>query len=121
MAWWHILFNLPEGLALAAGIYVLTRRRRRSRKATGLALAALYILATWWAVEVGVRVAVNGFGALNALPPDAVQPVVYVYSGLRTCWHAGCLLLLVYAVVADRCPGQPGEAEADYADAERTK
>ena len=35
----------------------------------------------------------------------------------REAWEAGCLLLLVAAVVADRRPVAPTGPEADYGDA----
>ena len=110
---WNYLTRLPVAIVLAIGVFILIRHRRRSRKATGLALAALYGLVGWWLVVLAMVATNVGWGTL---PIEWRLPVVMTVSTLREIWLAVCILLLVLAVLADRGGEPPTGPEADYVD-----
>lgn len=106
------LFRVPVGLTLVIGIIVLIRHRRRSRKAAGLALAALSVLGVWWLAWLVADVT----GMWGTVPAEWRDVVHWIAVWVRELCLAGCLLLLVFAVLADRRGGPPTGPEADYAD-----
>jgi hypothetical protein len=106
------LFRVPVGLALVIGLIVLIRHRHRSRKAAGLALAALSVLGGWWLAWLIADVT----NVWRLLPIEWRDVVHWTAIWVRELCLAGCLLLLVIAVLADRGGPPPTAPEADYAD-----
>jgi hypothetical protein len=116
MPLWYYLYEVPVGIALAIAAVTLIRHRRRSRKAAGLALAATAGLIGWWIVGVWATATNLGWGTV--VPPKWWATAARIFSTVTQAWLAGCLLLLVFAVVADRRRGAPTGPEADYAEPE---
>jgi hypothetical protein len=109
---WYWLVQVPFGAALVVGVATLVRHRRRSPRAAGLALAALCGLAGWWLLPIVLKVT-NGWGWV---PVERRKLVVWTHLSVREAWLSACLLLVVFAVLADRRGGPPPGPEADYAD-----
>ena len=114
---WQLWPGVIAGAAVltcVVGVAILLRNGRRSRRATGLALAALtgmagdllfglamWATAGWWS---------------SALPQAELVSVMGALSVVRHLWWTGSLLLIVWAVVADRQPTPPSGPEADDRD-----
>jgi hypothetical protein len=111
---WMWLYLTPLGLMLVVGLVVLARHRRRSRRATGLAIVALAGLGASWLVLIAEVATFRLWG--NALPANWIMEIVTSFGLLRQLLEASCILLLVFAVVADRRAGRATGPEADYAD-----
>jgi hypothetical protein len=113
---WLWLERAPSGLILVVAFAVLFRNRRRSRRATGLALVALYVLGSMWLLWTGLWVS---FGLWGDAWRDAVlknQSVIMGATLLTEILRAGCILLVVFAVVTDRQRVAITGPEADYVD-----
>ena len=103
-----------EGVILLAAAVLLIRHRRRSRRATGLALVAVLCLAGDWLF--GVVALATWDWWFRALSDDTFLVIVQVKGYLTKLWRLGCVLLFVWAALADRhTPVAPGP-EADYRD-----
>ena len=114
---WQLWPGVITGAAVltcVVGAAILLRHRRRSRRATGLGLAGLAGLAGDWLF--GLVVWATGGWWSRALPQAELLSVMGALSIVRHLWWTGCLLLLVWAVVADRQPTPPSGPEADYHD-----
>jgi hypothetical protein len=112
---WTYLIRVPVGLAVVVGLAALVRHRRRSRPASRLALAALFGVAVWWLL--GLAVTLVGAGWINSLPIEWRSLALAVAFGGREVFLAASILVLVWAVLADRRGGHLTWAEADYEDA----
>jgi hypothetical protein len=110
---WFVLWLAPPAVALVVGAFILARRYC-SRRATGLAGMALCVLAGEWLFR-----AVQVFGPDHWFPnvsSGSAVSAVMVVATAREVLHAGCIVLLVCAVVADRWPVKASGPEADYRD-----
>ena len=102
-------------LTLVVGLVILRRHRRRSRRATGLALVALAAWGGVWLAGIVLWAASDWWQA--ALPRDALLTFLMGWSAVNHLCELACILLLVCATVADRKPAAPTGPESDYADA----
>ena len=108
-----------EGVIMLAAAVVLIRHRRRSRRATGLALAAVLCLAGEWLLNV-VTLATWGW-LLKALSADTWSTdtwavVVNVMGLLHKVWRLGCVSLFEWAALTDRNAAVATGPETDYHD-----
>jgi hypothetical protein len=103
----------------AAGLITLWRCRRRSRKATAVAIAGLCGLAGLWLFVQLFLVFSKTWQ--EGLSPNEILKFSTLFSFVYVCWNSACVLLLVVAVVIDRrspiqsLPDRSGPA-ADFAD-----
>ena len=107
------LNRLPVAVALVVGLIVLARHRRRSPRAATLALAGLGVYGSWW-LAWHIAEVTNVWASVPAARQDVV---IWITISVREVCLAACLLLLAFAVLADRRRGPPTGPEADYADA----
>ena len=112
LSYW--LLTVAQGVTFLAGVVILLRHRRRSRRATTLGLVALSCLAGEWLFWLALSATWEWWE--SALPDGALHPVQQGLHFLARLWRMACLLLLVWAVVADRRSTPATGAEADYAD-----
>jgi hypothetical protein len=103
-----------EAVTLLAAAAILIRHRRRSRRATGLALAAVACLAGNWLLSLGL-VATWGWWK-SSLHNNSFVVATEVLVLARHFWRLGCVLLFVWATVADRRAIPLTGSEADYGD-----
>jgi hypothetical protein len=105
------ILTTAHAMTFIAGTVILIRHRRRSRRATTLALVALAGLAGDWLFWQAV------YATMRWWEDTALHPAMQVIHLIGWLWRLACLLILVWAVVADRRPTVATAAEADYADA----
>src|SRR5262245_58014165 len=95
-----------------AALIVLLRSRRYSRRASSLALLAICGLAGLWLFDIGIWHGRKLWRGQFEWESQAITAKLVIHHVLL----AAGILMLVCAVVMDRRPRPPSEAEADYVD-----
>ena len=108
-----------EGVILLAAAVLLIRHRRRSRRATGLALVAVLGLAGDWLLNAVTLATWNWWSrALSAdnWPAETWTMIANVMGLLHKLWRLGCVSLFVWAALADWHATVAAGPEADFRD-----
>jgi hypothetical protein len=105
-----LVYALPKAAVLLCGIVWLFTLRRHARRATGLALVALFgmMLMLWY--QVAFQPMVIRYILNNQTDWDAIT-VINIHGTLVSAIHTVLLGLLIAAVAIDRRPPSPPDDE----------
>jgi hypothetical protein len=98
------LSGAPAGQVLGAGVAYLLAARRRSRRASALALVGVvWLLALYFYDVLLAPIAIRQILYMRAgTGPSAVATQLKVYTVVYALLYAGAVAVLIYAVMTDR-------------------